>query len=192
MNALNAMAAVKGMNKMMAYPRTGLPHAVALCLLLLGGCVSQAPEPQAPQAPATAPADAQWQQLHGQAGRGDPESQFQLGSFYFAAKPTDLKQAERWWKQAANQGHAMAAVSLAFLYTGRTDPAYGNPQAMLKYLNQSAAGGNPMAQHILGNLYLRGEQGVPRDPPQARRLFQSACNQHYAASCAALNGQPSP
>lgn len=190
---MNAMSAVKGINEMMASPRIGLLHAAALCLLLLGGCASQAPEPHAPgSTPATPAADAQWQQLHGQANRGDPESQFQLGSFYFAAKPTDLKQAERWWKQAANQGHAMAAVSLAFLYTGRTDPAYGNPQAMLQYLNQSAAGGNPMAQHILGNLYLRGEQGVPRDPPQARRLFQSACNQHYAASCKTLSTLPSP
>lgn len=191
---INLISAVNGMNEMTALPRTGLPRLATLCLLLLlGGCASQAPEPQAPSgAPTPAPTDAQREQLRGQASRGDPESQFQLGSFYFAAKPTDLKQAERWWTQAANQGHAMAAVSLAFLYTGRTDPAYANPQAMLKYLNQSAAGGNPMAQHILGTLYLKGEQGVPRDPPQAKRLFQSACNQHYAASCAALNGQPSP
>lgn len=176
------------------FPRTGLPRVATICLLLLlGGCASQAPEPQVPSgAPAATPTDAQREHLHGQASRGDPESQFQLGSFYFAATPRDLKQAERWWKQAANQGHAMAAVSLAFLYTGRTDPAYDNPQAMLKYLNQSAAGGNPMAQHILGTLYLKGEQGVPRDPPQARRLFQSACNQHYAASCKTLSTLPSP
>jgi TPR repeat protein len=58
---------------------------------------------------------------------------------------------------------------------------------MLKYLNQSAAGGNPMAQHILGNLYLSGEQGVPKDSLQAKQLFQSACQQQYSASCQALH-----
>ncbi|MCY1562225.1 hypothetical protein D9M68_995840 [compost metagenome] len=84
----------------------------------------------------------------------------------------------------------MAAVSLAYLYTGRDNPDFANPQSMLKYLNQSAAGGNPMAQHILGNLYLRGEQGVPRDPNQAKALFQSACKQNYAASCSALSTMP--
>lgn len=179
---------------MTAFPRAGFPLVAALCLLLLlGGCAGQTPRPQAPSdAPATAPADAQREQLRGQASRGDPESQFQLGSFYFAAKPMDLKQAHHWWKQAADQGHAGAAVSLAFLYTGRTDPAYGNQEGMLKYLNQSAAGGNPMAQHILGNLFLKGEQGVPRDPQQARRLFQSACKQDYAASCKTLSTLPSP
>ena len=84
----------------------------------------------------------------------------------------------------------MAAVSLAYLYTGRDNPDFNNPQLMLKYLNQSAAGGNPMAQHILGNLYLKGAQGVPRDPIQAKALFQSACQQRYAASCEALNKAP--
>jgi TPR repeat protein len=49
-----------------------------------------------------------------------------------------------------------------------------------------------MAQHILGNLYLRGEQGVPRDAGQARRLFQSACKQDYEVSCTALTTLPTP
>ncbi|WP_408636856.1 tetratricopeptide repeat protein [Pseudomonas aestuarii] len=129
--------------------------------------------------------------LRSQANSGDLESQFQLGSFYFVGKPMkDLKLAEYWWKQAADKGHAMAAVSLAYLYTGRDNPDFANPQSMLKYLNQSAAAGNPMAQHILGNLYLKGQQGVPRDPGQAKRLFQSACAQGYPISCEALSKLP--
>ncbi|PTS85605.1 sel1 repeat family protein [Pseudomonas sp. HMWF032] len=128
--------------------------------------------------------------LRRQANRGDLDSQFQLGSLYFVSQPKDLKQAEHWWKQAADKGHAMAAVSLAYLYTGRDNRQFHNPQQMLKYLNQSAAGGNPMAQHILGNLYLTGEQGVPSDPLQARALFKSACQQNYAPSCEALRKTP--
>lgn len=168
--------------------------ATLLALTLLAGCVGREPGPppaertpprqqqQAPQEPLDA--------LRQQAQRGDLDSQFQLGSAYFVGQPEkNLKQAEYWWKQAADKGHAMAAVSLAYLYTGRDAPEFANQQGMLKYLNQSAAAGNPMAQHILGNLYRRGEGGVPRDPDQARRLYQSACQQNYEASCAALGQQ---
>lgn len=166
----------------------------ALCALaLLAGCSHDQPKPEAP--PQRLPNQVQNQPtplelLRTNAERGDLEAQFQLGSHFFVAKPADLKQAEFWWKRAADKGHAMAAVSLAYLYTGRNDPAYANQQAMLQYLNQSAATGNPMAQHVLGSLYLKGEQGVPRDPDQARRLYQAACGQRYEASCAALKTLP--
>ncbi|WP_374761360.1 tetratricopeptide repeat protein [Pseudomonas sp. sp1636] len=172
---------------------------LACTLLLLGGCAGQQPStgrtPQAqPPAAGEHPIEetaATLAKLRSQANRGDLDSQFQLGSFYFVGKPEkDLKQAEYWWKQAADKGHAMAAVSLAYLYSGRDNPAFAKHKEMLKYLNQSAAGGNPMAQHILGNLYLRGAQGVPRDPDQARALFQSACKQDYAVSCTALTTLP--
>ena len=171
-------------------------HCIYLsALLLLGGCASQAPD-SAP--PATAPisnttpeqTDSAQANLRSQANRGDLDSQFQLGSSYFVGKPQkDLKQAEYWWKLAADKGHAMAAVSLAYLYTGRDAPEFANQRDMLKYLNQSAAAGNPMAQHVLGNLYRRGEGGVPRDPDQAQRLYQSACRQNYEPSCMALGRQ---
>jgi uncharacterized protein len=163
--------------------------------LLLGGCASKPtdqpasnPTQQTDQPVVSSATEAN---LRSQANRGDLDSQFQLGSLYFVGKPDkDLKQAEYWWKLAADKGHPMAAVSLAYLYTGRDNPDFNNPQQMLKYLNQSAAGGNPMAQHILGNLYLRGQQGVPLDANQARRLFTSACQQNYSASCEALKTLP--
>ena len=170
-------------------------HAITalLALALLAGCAgreadSSAPEkqPQVEQ-PVT---QTEQDQLRQQAQRGDLESQFQLGSSYFVGQPEkNLKQAEYWWKQAADKGHAMAAVSLAYLYTGRDAPEFANQRDMLKYLNQSAAAGNPMAQHVLGNLYRRGEGGVSRDPDQAQRLYQSACQQNYEPSCMALGRQ---
>ena len=176
------------------------PLLLVCGILLIAGCASREDSDKAPattQDPAVAvtpeqqAGDADFQRLSSLAQRGDLDSQFKLGSFYFVGNPKkDLKQAEYWWKQAADRGHAEAAVSLAYLYTGRDNPEFGNPQAMLKYLNQSASSGNPMAQHILGNLYMRGIQGVERDPNQARRLFQSACRQNYAASCKALDSKP--
>ena len=164
-----------------------------LAFVLLAGCAGREPDatkpdeqPQAEQSITQTEQD----QLRQQAQRGDLDSQFQLGSSYFVGQPEkNLKQAEYWWKQAADKGHAMAAVSLAYLYTGRDAPELANQQNMLKYLNQSAAAGNPMAQHVLGNLYRRGEGSVPRDPDQAQRLYQSACQQNYEPSCLALGRQ---
>ena len=164
-----------------------------LALALLAGCAGREPDAAAPteqpqvEQPVTL---SEQDQLRQQAQRGDLDSQFQLGSSYFVGQPEkNLKQAEYWWKQAADKGHAMAAVSLAYLYTGRDAPELANQQRMLKYLNQSAAAGNPMAQHVLGNLYRRGEGGVQRDPDQAQRLYQSACQQNYEPSCMALDRQ---
>ena len=172
-------------------------------LALLGACTMQQTTPPAsnpaPTAPATAPdkpteapAPAnELQRLHEQAMRGDLESQFQLGNQYFVGKPEkNLQQAAYWWKQAADKGHAQAAVSLAFLYTGRADPSLADPRAMLKYLNQASAAGNAMAQHVLGSMYAQGTEGVQKDLYQARALFQSACDKQYAASCEALKKLP--
>lgn len=175
------------------------PYPLALIMLvtaaLLSACSSTqthrekpAAKPETPSAE-TAPVlkpDAQ-QVLLQQAQQGDVQAQFQLGSSYFVGQPVkDLKQAEYWWKQAADKGQADAAVSLAYLYTGRDVPEFANQREMLRYLNQAAAANNPLAQHILGTLYLRGEAGVQRDPDQARRLYESACKQRYEASCRAL------
>ncbi|KRW62626.1 tetratricopeptide repeat protein [Pseudomonas sp. TTU2014-080ASC] len=171
--------------------RTLPAHVVLLSALLLCACsttstMQKPDEASSSVTPSTNSTTPQFDALQQQATRGDPESQFQLGNQYFNAQPKNLKQAEYWWKQAADKGHAVAAVSLAYLYTGNNEPSLSNQPQMLKYLNQSAAGGNPMAQHILGTLYQRGQQGVPQDPDQARRLFQSACGQNYEPSCKAL------
>lgn len=183
------------MSTQRALPR----FACIAALALLGACVQQpqqqqpatppADQPQAP-APASAPQDPQateFERIRQQAMRGDLDSQYQLGNHYFVGKPQkDLKQAEYWWKQAADRGHSQSAVSLAFLYTGRADPALADQRAMHKYLNQAAAAGNAMAQHVLGKMYAQGAEGLKRDPYQARALFQSACDKQYAPSCEAL------
>ncbi|WP_271410341.1 tetratricopeptide repeat protein [Pseudomonas sp. Q1-7] len=175
-----------------------LPRLACIAaLVLLGACVQQqqpAPPPAGqPPAPAATPQDQQDQQaseferIRQQAMRGDLDSQYQLGSLYFVGKPQkDLKQAEYWWKQAADKGHSQSAFSLAFLYTGRTDPAFADQRAMHKYLGQASAAGNAMAQHVLGSMYAQGAEGLKRDPYQARALFQSACDRQYAPSCEAL------
>ncbi len=175
-----------------------LPRLACIAALaLLGACTQQqqqqppaTPPAGQPQAPATTPQDQQasdFERIRQQAGRGDPDAQYQLGSLYFVGKPQkDLKQAEYWWKQAADKGHSQSAFSLAFLYTGRADPAFADQRAMHKYLAQSSAAGNAMAQHVLGSMYAQGAEGLKQDPNQARALFQSACDKQYPPSCEAL------
>lgn len=167
-----------------------LPLIALLAAALLAGCAGKGGNDSAPPQVEQPIAEQPQDELRQQAQRGDLESQFKLGSSYFVGEPEkNLKQAEYWWKQAADKGHSMAAVSLAYLYTGRDAPEFANQREMLRYLNQSAAAGNPMAQHVLGNLYRRGEGGVQRDPDQARRLYQSACEQNYEVSCSALGNR---
>ena len=56
----------------------------------------------------------------------------------------------------------------------------------------TAAGHLPLDDHLPGGRQglRRGEGGLPRDPDQARRLYESACKQNYAASCTALGNTP--
>ncbi|BAN46229.1 tetratricopeptide repeat protein [Metapseudomonas resinovorans] len=181
----------------MSIPRALARLSCIAAFVLLGACVQQQqqattppPAPGQPQAPAPTQQEQQtseFERIRQQAMRGDLDSQYQLASLYFAGKPQkDLKQAEYWWKQAADKGHSQSAFSLAFLYTGRTDPAFADQRAMFKYLNQASASGNAMAQHVLGGMYAQGAEGLKRDPYQARALFQSACDRQFAPSCEAL------
>jgi TPR repeat protein len=171
-----------------------------LGLLLLSGCAHQeaqnteatgqaSEQSAAGTSQQTAPMD--FNTAKSMAGRGDIQAQVTLGNFYFMGKPTkDLKQAEYWWKLAADRGHPEAAVNLAFLYSGQADPALANEADMLKYLNQSAAGGNAMAQHMLGNFYMEGLHGLPKDAFQAKQLYKSACDKKFESSCQRLSALP--
>ena len=81
------------------YMLTALPFTA----LLLAGCANTTNEPPMAQADnRDIPQIAAQNDLRQQASRGDPDSQFQLGSRYFVSQPKDLKQAEHWWKQAGN------------------------------------------------------------------------------------------
>lgn len=170
-----------------------------LGLMLLSGCAHQeADTPETTDQPTqgtaaspTTQAPMDFNTAKAMAERGDIDAQIQLGSFYFMGKPTkDLRQAERWWKLAADRGHPEAAVNLAFLYSGQADPALANEADMIRYLNQSAAGGNPMAQHMLGNFYMEGMHGLPKDTFQAKQLYKSACDKKFENSCQRLSTLP--
>jgi len=88
--------------------------------------------------------------------------------------PRDFNEAAKWYRMAAEQGHADAQYNLGVVYergAGRDIPP--DPQEAAKWYRMAAAQGNTDAQFNLGVLYSKG-QGVPLDLIQAYVLFELA------------------
>lgn len=113
--------------------------------------------------------------LFEQAARaGDTEAAFELGQMLRAATP---EQAWPWYRQAAQQGHAKAALMLGLLAAnGEGVPKDQNEAA--RWLDKSSELGNAHAMFLLYNAYREG-RGVPRDPARGRELLEEAAHHEY-------------
>ena len=99
---------------------------------------------------------------------GDAEAQYLVGVMYAHGRgfPAICRQAARWYRKAAEQGHAEASFSLGFLYYY----GYGqdqdecmlraNPERAAPWLKQAAELGVPRAQRLVGRMYSTGV-GLP-------------------------------
>lgn len=94
------------------------------------------------------------------ANENDAEACWLLFHLYYSGKTpgimevidTDKEQAAHWLKKAAEAGHAIAQVNLAFIYFNvKKDNAEG-----LKWLQLAAKNGLPEAQASLGTCYMKG------------------------------------
>jgi hypothetical protein len=113
--------------------------------------------------------------LLARANAGDAASEIQVGERYAqqaAAEqdreliPGDYKQAETWYKKAAEQGNLSGELHLAALYR---DGGRGFPRDMAQaaaWYKKAAEQGDAGAQGTLGLLYAMG-QGVPHDDVEA-------------------------
>lgn len=109
----------------------------------------------------------------GPADKGDADAQFNLGQAYKLGRgvPQDLVQAEKWYKQAADQGHLQASDNyglVLFQSTRRTEA--------LPYLQASAQRGEPRAQYVLGTGHFNGDF-VEKDWIKAYALMTRASAQ---------------
>ena len=86
--------------------------------------------------------------------------------------PTDLVEAARWYRAAAEQGVAEAQFSLGFMYEAGSGVPKDADLAALWY-RRAADQGNADAQHNLGLLYAHG-RGVPKDRAEASRWLERA------------------
>jgi len=104
------------------------------------------------------------------ADKGDAVAQHNLGVGYFKGEGVtrDNQEAEKWFRLAAEQGHAGAQSSLGLMKLMSKD--YNEA---LKWVQLSADQGYPPSQINLGIMYFEG-QGVPRDHVRAHMWMSLA------------------
>ena len=90
------------------------------------------------------------------------KAQHNLGVMYANGKgvPLDYAEALKWYRMAADQGHAKAQNNLGFMYFNGKGVPQDYAEA-LKWYRMAAEQGNAEAQRNLGNRYATG-QGVPQ------------------------------
>ena len=88
------------------------------------------------------------------AAKGDPDAQFNLGQAYKLGRgvPMDLKQAESWYKKAADKGHVQAADNYGLVLFQDNRRAEAMP-----YIRASSTRGEPRAQYVLGTAMFNGD-----------------------------------
>lgn len=113
--------------------------------------------------------------LFEQAARaGDTEAAFELGQMLRATTP---EQAWPWYRQAAQQGHAKAALMLGLL-AANGEGVPKNQSEAARWLAKSGELGNAHAMFLLYNAYREG-RGVPRNLTKGRELLEEAAHHEY-------------
>jgi TPR repeat protein len=109
------------------------------------------------------------------ARQGDAEAANELGRL-----EADHAHATQWYRQAAQQGHAKAALRLALLLKNG-DGIPTDKTAAAHWLGVAAQAGDAHAMFLLSNAYADGD-GVPADPRRARDLLERAADREYPAA----------
>jgi TPR repeat protein len=119
--------------------------------------------------------------LFEQAARGgDVAAAFELGEMLRVGVVNIAPQplaAAPWYTQAAQQGHARAALALGLLYKNGLGVERNDLQAA-HWLQTASDGGNPHAMFLLSYFYRAG-QGVTQDPAKARALLEESAEHEY-------------
>ena len=109
------------------------------------------------------------------ANGGDREAQFCLGQHH--AERSDVipehKEAVKWYRMAAQQGHVEAQFSLGGLYEGGYGDARDYEEAA-KWYRMAGSDGHVQAQFDLGLLYEEGRLGSARKYEQAANWYRKA------------------
>ena len=99
----------------------------------------------------------------------DPEKQFKLAKKYLEGEgvPQDNAEAVKWFRKAAEQGHARAQAVLGFMYANGRGVPQDYAEAA-KWHHKAAEQGVAEAQSTLGVMYAKS-RGVPQDHAAAVR-----------------------
>lgn len=127
---------------------------------------------------------------------GDVEAQYRLyRTLYFSDKAEDVKEAAKWRKKAAEQGHASAQNELADSYQGASwrlmaegrfelgdshlnEILVQNQKDFISWHTKAAEQGHRHSQYELGNAYRLGD-GLSKDMQEALRWYLKAAEQGY-------------
>ncbi|MFZ4875820.1 tetratricopeptide repeat protein [Janthinobacterium sp. Mn2066] len=113
--------------------------------------------------------------LFEQAARaGDTEAAFELGQMLRSSEP---QQAWLWYRQAAEQRHAKAALMLGLLAANGEGLPQDQAEAA-RWLAVSSELGNAHAMFLLYNAYREG-RGVARDLAKSRALLEESAHHEY-------------
>jgi TPR repeat protein len=113
------------------------------------------------------------------ARQGDAEAAYELGELERDHGKVNANAAQ-WYRQAAQQGHAKAALRLALLLKNG-DGIPTDKTAAAHWLGVAAQAGDAHAMFLLSNAYADGD-GVPADPRRARELLERAADREYPAA----------
>ena len=108
----------------------------------------------------------------------NPELQYDLGVMYDECD-ADKQEAARWYRMAAEQGHADAQYNLGVMYEGYGGGVPRNTLEALHWYLLAATQGHAKAQYNLGIMHNKGK-GVPRNVWQAALWFRRAAEQEHA------------
>jgi uncharacterized protein len=97
----------------------------------------------------------------------DVVNQFDIGELHYngLVQPQDYKEAMKWFRMAAEQGHAGAQFNLGYMYNEGQGVAQDSEEST-KWYRLAAEQGHSGAQFNLGNMYANGE-GVAQDYKEA-------------------------
>ncbi len=133
-----------------------------------------------PQARERLRLETQREALLADARADEANAQVVLADQYRHAKPEmrDLKQAVRWYRRAADGGHAGARFALGEMYAKGEGVRQDYAAAAKWYRLAAGVGGNADAQFALGDLYFNG-RGVGNDIGQAIDWYRKAARKGH-------------
>lgn len=114
-----------------------------------------------------------------QTSQADKKTKNYIGSIYESGYGgvQDYKEAMKWYKLAADQGHTESQISIGTMYKNGLGVTQDYAEALWWY-KLAANQGDPYAQTLVGKMYKNGE-GVTQDFVEAFKWYKLAADQKY-------------
>jgi len=124
--------------------------------------------------------------LQAKAEKGDPDAQCALGiMFAKGGAPKDQAEAVRWYRKAAEQGHAKGQYLLGYILALGRGVRPDSAEA-LRWVRKSAEQGYSYAELEFGLMCVMGDNNVPKDATEGLARIRKAAEQGNVQAQASL------